>query len=362
MEIRVLNQEQAAGVANERTRIREAVPSTSFRQAVDEVNKDAAREAAGDVQAGAQAEAPTSAPTSALSGSATTHDVVRVQRGDTLVSLTRNYLGEGASQLSQRQIYDLARSIAKENGIRNPDRILPGQQINMATAAGMPAAAPLSTLAALRMRQGGTEGIQSVKMSADSPRIGSPVLEKTLARAVSKGYVPADEERAVRDRILQLATRHGFSPDDFARTTLMESDGLNPRATNGSCHGIIQFCAGGNRGAASAGYAKNPKEILGLSVLQQLDLVDRYFADTRLKDYGPASLDNLYLTVLTPNARAETRADAPLNIAGRQAAYLYEGRDPSGIITRNSIIHGLKQNARDRLSDVTVARMDRKLM
>ena len=319
MEIRANLSDQTSGVANERTersRIREAVPATSFRQAVEQAN----------------------------------NDVVRVQRGDTLVGLTRQYLGDAATQLNRSQIYDLARNLAKENGINNPDRIMPGQQINMA---------PMSTLAALKLRQGGVEGVQ---MSAESPRLAAPVLDKTIARAVSKGYVPADEQQAVRDKILELASRHGFSPDDFARTTLMESDGMNPRASNGSCHGIIQFCSGGNRGAASAGYAKNPKEILSLSVLQQLDLVDRYFADTRLKDFGPASLDNLYLTVLTPNARAETRPDAPLHIAGRQAAYLYEGRDPSSVITRNSLVAGLKQNARDRLSDVTVARIDRKMM
>ena len=316
MEIRATINDQAASVANERTRIREAVPATSFRQAVEEAN----------------------------------NDVVRVQRGDTLVSLTRQYLGDTATQLNKSQIYDLAKNIAKENGIHNPNRIMPGQQINMA---------PMSTLAALKLRQGGVEGVQ---MSAESSQTAAPVLDKTLARAVSKGYVPAQDQKAVRDRILQLASRHGFTPDDFARTTLMESDGMNPRASNGSCHGIIQFCSGGNRGAASAGFAKNPKEILSLSVMQQLDLVDRYFADTKLKDFGPASLDNLYLTVLTPNARSETRPDAPLNIAGRQAAYLYEGRDPTGVITRNSIVSGLKQNARDRLNDVTVARVERKIM
>ena len=319
MEIRTKVNDQAASAANERSarsRIREAVPATSFRQVVQEAN----------------------------------NDVVRVQRGDTLVSLTRQYLGDSATQLNNSQIYDLAKNIARENGIPNPDRIMPGQQINMA---------PMSTLAALKLRQGGVEGVQ---MSEDSTPTAAPILEKTLVRAVSKGYVSPQEQRAVRDKILQLASRHGFSPDDFARTTLMESDGLNPRASNGSCHGIIQFCSGGNRGAASAGYAKNPKDILSLSVLQQLDLVDRYFADTRLKDFGPASLDNLYLTVLTPNARNEPRPDVPLNIAGRQAAYLYEGRDPSGVITRNSIVNGLKLNARDRLSDVTVARVERKVM
>lgn len=315
MEIRTNINDQAASVANERTRIREAVPASSFRQAVEEANT-----------------------------------VVRVQRGDTLVSMTRHYLGGSAAQLNNGQIYDLAKNIAKENGIHNPDRIKPGQQINMA---------PMSTLAALKLRQGTVEGVE---MTTTTEQAAAPVLDKTLARAVSKGYVSSDEQPAVREKILQLASRHGFTPDDFARTTLMESDGMNPRATNGSCHGIIQFCGGGNRGAASAGFAKNPKDILELSVLKQLDLVDRYFADTRLKDFGPASLDNLYLTVLTPNARNETRPNVPLNIAGRQASHLYEGRDPAGIITRNSIVSGLKQNARERLGEFTVARMDKKMM
>lgn len=319
MEIRSKNSDQIGDIAKERTRNREAAPSTSFRQLVEEANRDAS-------------------------------STVKVQRGDTLVGLTRNFLGESATQLNKGQIYDLAKSLAKENGIANPDRIMTGQQINMT---------PMSTLAALKLRQGSVEGVQ---LSTESEQVSAPVLDKTLARAVSKGYVPAQDQHAVRDKILQLATTHGFSPDDFARTTLMESDGMNPRSSNGSCHGIIQFCSGGNRGAASAGYADDPKEILSLSVMDQLNLVDRYFTDTKLKDYGPASLDNLYLTVLTPSARSEPRANVPLNIGGRQAAALYEGRDQSGVITRNSIINGLKQNARERLGEFSVARMDRKIM
>lgn len=319
MEIQSKNSDQINGIVKERTRKRESAPSTTFRQVVEEANRDA---------------------TSTL----------HVQRGDTLVSLTRNFLGESAAQLNKGQIYDLAKTLAKENGIANPDRIMPGQQITIT---------PMSTLAALKLRQVAVEGVQLTK---ESTQVSAPVLDKTLARAVSKGYLQAQDQHAVRDKILQLATAHGFSPDDFARTTLMESDGMNPRASNGSCHGIIQFCSGGNRGAASAGYANDPKEILSLSVMDQLDLVGRYFTDTKLKDYGPASLDTLYLTVLTPNARNEPRSNVPLNITGRQAAALYEGRDQAGVITRNSIITGLKQNARERLGEFSVARIERKMM
>lgn len=269
---------------------------------------------------------------------ATAADTTTVRQGDTLVGLTRSYLGQTASQFSASQLYNMARNVARDSGIRNPDLIVPGQSVNLSS---------LSTLAALKLRQ---PLVENVQMNTSAATVATPVLDKTLARAVSKGYVASGEEGAVREKILSLSARHNFSPEDFAHMTLMESDGMNPRATNGNCHGIIQFCDGANRGAASAGMGSNPKAILSQSVLQQLDLVDRYFDETRLKDHA-ASLDNLYLTVLTPSARSETRPDVPLNIAGRQASHLYEGHDQSGAMTRNSIVAGLKQNARARLAE-----------
>lgn len=273
---------------------------------------------------------------------ATAADKATVRQGDTLIGLTRNFLGQTASQFSPSQLYNMARDVARDSGIRNPDRIMPGQTVNLGS---------LSTMAALKLRQPLVENVQMTTSASAAP---TPVLDKTIARAISKGYMTIGEEAAVRDKILSLSERHKFSPDDFAQLTLMESDGMNPRASNGSCHGIIQFCDGPNRGAASVGMGSNPKAILSQSVLQQLDLVDRYFDETRLKDH-PASLDNLYLTVLTPAARSETRQDVPLNIAGRQASYLYEGRDQNGVITRNSLVNGLRQNARERLADFSAS-------
>ena len=146
-----------------------------------------------------------------------------------------------------------------------------------------------------------------------------------------------------------MARQYQFAPDDFARLTLMESDGMNPKASNSRCHGIIQFCDGRDRGAAVAGFADNPKAILGQSVLQQLDLVEKYFDHNGLKSFGPTNLDDLYLTVLTPAARREKAPNADLNIAGTQAKKLYVNRDPSTFITRNSIVQGLHQHANERL-------------
>ncbi|MEY3888792.1 MAG: hypothetical protein RL650_2884, partial [Pseudomonadota bacterium] len=97
------------------------------------------------------------------------------------------------------------------------------------------------------------------------------------------------------------------------------------------------------------GFGKAPKSILGLSVYQQLHLVDTYFDKVGLKKSGPVPLDELYLAVLQPAARVEKRPEEPLGIPGKQAKYLYEGRDPQAPMTRASITQGLVQNAADRL-------------
>jgi hypothetical protein len=55
------------------------------------------------------------------------------------------------------------------------------------------------------------------------------------------------------------------------------------------------------------------------------------------------------LAVLQPAARGEKRPEEPLGIPGKQAKYLYEGRDPQAPMTRASITQGLMQNAADRL-------------
>jgi len=177
-----------------------------------------------------------------------------------------------------------------------------------------------------------------------------PVLKQTLDRAVAKGFIPGHEKKAVHDKILQLSVKHKFDPDDFARLSLMESDGLNPKATNERCHGISQFCDGPARGAATVGFANQPKAILGLSVYQQLNLVDTYFQEAGVSKQPHNSLDNLYLAVLQPTARQEKRADAPLNILGPQAKVLHEGNDNTQAITRQSIFEGLVKNARQKLS------------
>ncbi len=324
-----------------------------------------------------------------------------VVAGDTLTSMVKDHAESQGLTLSNAQAYRWVQQIAQDNKIGNVNRIFPGQHIAMgAVPADVAQANPVAALSTAPtpsvLSLSSASSVSSVSSapatsevspapeasSGPTPSEAVPpsapptatalasrpqataartatarheVLDRTLDRAVAKGFIPPNERGDVRDKILALASEHRFNPDDFARMTLMESDGMNPRATNQRCHGIIQFCGGPDRGAASAGYADNPKAILGLSVYQQLHLVDKYFDDVGLKNKGPAGLDDLYLSVLMPSARGETRVDAPLNVSGMQARYLYEGRDNRAPITRQSILQGLLQNASERLGTASSA-------
>jgi len=323
---------------------------------------------------------------------------VTVGAGDTLIGMIRDVAKSKGQAVNSAQEFQLAQQVAQANGIGDANRIYSGQKIDLsvlepalaalATAGagrGLPAtasntwvapAAPKATAMAAAVMQN-TVRMQTPAQMAMSrnpevtmprqvqgtipasyspmPDLDHPVLLKTLDRAVAKGFIPQTEKAAVYDKILDMSKNHGFEPDDFARMTLMESDGMNPRASNQRCHGIIQFCDGPARGAASAGYAANPKAILNLSVHKQLSLVDKYFEDVGLKTQGPAGLEDLYLSVLNPASRAETQLNAPLNIPGAQARSLHVGSDSKAPITRQSIRQGLVQNAAVRLGQMLPA-------
>ncbi len=273
---------------------------------------------------------------------------ISVERGDTLLALAREASERahpGRSAPAFKELMSMVQTVAKANEIDNPDLIFPGQVIDFSSALASKQALTGSVAAA----QAPT--VESVRPLAFEPTraAGHRVLERMLDRAVAKGYIPQREVGDVQRRILDMAREHKFAPDDFARVAMMESDGLNPRATNGNCHGVIQFCSGPDRGAASVGFGKNPERILKLSVLDQLDLVDRYFDDTALGQFKPASLDNLYLTVLFPAAREERQMHKALPIPGPQARALHVGGNQESPITRASLRKGLIEHATTKL-------------
>ena len=283
-----------------------------------------------------------------------------VQAGQTLSGIVREQMAQRGVNISNNDAMRLAQTVARANNINNPNLIHPGQRLNLDSlnlTLQQAQAVNKATVGANAVTLGNVNpnasaalmGTAQVQLLSRVDRSYNPVLEKTIDRAIDKGFIPPQDKQAVMNKIVQLSEQHRFAPDDFARLTLMESDGMNPKASNNRCHGIIQFCDGPDRGAASAGFGSNPKAILGHSVLQQLDMVGKYFEDTGLKNFGPVSLDDLYLTVLTPAARNETRPNVALNIPGQQAAYLHVNRDVRAPITRNSILAGLHQNANERL-------------
>jgi hypothetical protein len=307
-----------------------------------------------------------------------------IQAGDTLTSIVREQAQQQGVKLSPSEEFRWAQTLAADSGIKNANAIFPGQKIqlegmlaqwqkgqlqpNSTVATSPPAgntatnttglagnAAPLNTTTNANKAAATNNPTPTTAVALSKGNyinaVAHPVLSQTLDRAVARGFIPKVEKQDVYNKVLQVANKHKFSPDDFARLTLMESDGMNPQATNTRCHGIIQFCDGPARGAAEVGFGKAPKQILGLSVYQQLHLVDTYFDKVGLKKegQGPVPLDELYLAVLQPAARGEKRPEEPLGIPGKQAKYLYEGRDTEAPMTRLSIAQGLVQNAADRL-------------
>ncbi|MFM1880725.1 MAG: hypothetical protein RLZZ344_959 [Pseudomonadota bacterium] len=290
-----------------------------------------------------------------------------VQPGDTLGRLTQLALKQaapdsGGGRLPFPQLMQKVQSVAAQNQISNPDRIFPGQVIDFSTVVSVPAPAPATATAVAANRATPTTAaaLGAPFASATAPvtqpsAAASPhrLLEQTLNRAVARGYIPSEDLSAVRGQILEMSAKYGFAPDDFARIALIESDGFNPKASNGNCHGVIQFCDGNDRGAASVGFGQNPKAILRMSVREQLTLVDQYFQDTGLQNYKAPSLETLYLTVLFPAARDERQPHRPLPIPGPQASALHVRRDQDGPITRASVRRGLIEHANLRLAQFT---------
>ena len=189
-----------------------------------------------------------------------------VQPGDTLTHLTREALKKGSqleqgADLSFSSLFNRIQTVAKTNQIANPDLIHPGQVIDFAPIMGRKHSAAVATLGSPESRSSGPGAIRTHAIAeATESESSHRVLERTLERAVAKGYLPQADLPEARRRILDMAKEHRFMPDDFARVALIESDGFNPKATNGSCHGVIQFCDGPDRGAASVGFGAEPKK------------------------------------------------------------------------------------------------------
>ena len=275
-----------------------------------------------------------------------------VRPGDNMFSIARRMLEGQGADASDQATTRVATQLALGNRLVNPDMIFPGQIINLGALGNGDRVASrvrVDTLASPEPPVA-NKAVATLKIQSAPKTLANPIMEKMLDRAVSLQYIGASERDAVRSKMISISSEYQSNADDLATVMLMESDGMNPKANNGHCYGVIQFCDGPNRGAASVGYASNPKNILKLGVMDQLDLVKKYFDETGLKKMAPATLEDLYLTVLRPASRAERDPSANLQIPGSQAAALYPGNDRNLPITRKSLLAGLQQNALGKLA------------
>ena len=305
-----------------------------------------------------------------------------VKHGETLTHIALNSMKKAGLKIDSKSIMQSAFKLAKYNGIKNPNLIIPGQKIDLSviktknslvkknrntfvaqfsSTNGDNLPPPFKTkldsnfynnkISELNTFKSDEKNITAVTVENESKKNINPVLEKTLNRAIDLGYISNSEAKQAKEKIFNMARRFKFTPDDFARVALMESDGFNPKANNGNCYGIIQFCDGDGRGAASVGLSHDPKKILELNVPDQLDLVSQYFEDTDLNKFKPASLDQLYLTILSPAARDVFNVNEPLPIPGQQAKALHVGGIVDAPITKASIVKGLITHAKNILSN-----------
>jgi hypothetical protein len=180
-------------------------------------------------------------------------------------------------------------------------------------------------------------------------------LTATVERAVRNGWIPSGESSLVIGKIESMAQKHGFNPDDFATLTHIESYGMNPRAINGSCVGIIQFCPDNQGGSHKtiSGKSYNLASVREMSILQQLDLVDKYFSGVIPRGAVITSLDHFYFFVLYPGIATEysnySDTDDLSGKVGDQAAYLYVNEVKPGVINKLSVRKGLLKAASNSL-------------
>ena len=175
-----------------------------------------------------------------------------IQSGDTLTGIVKEQAQRQGVKLSPSEEYRWAQTLAADSGIQNPNAIFPGQKIQLQNMLNQwqsgqtqtqNQASNLSKPAIQGNPAKGSDKLETVTITAGRttqtfPKgnyinaVAHPVLSQTLDRAVTRGFIPKVEKQDVYNKVLQVANKHKFSPDDFARLTLMESDGMNPQATN----------------------------------------------------------------------------------------------------------------------------------
>ncbi|MFY8055215.1 MAG: hypothetical protein ACOVNN_07570, partial [Limnohabitans sp.] len=159
----------------------------------------------------------------------------KVRAGQTLSGIVREQMAQRGVNVSNGEALRLAQMVAQSNKMPNANLIHPGQSLNLDSlnlSLQQGLAVKNATQVAIAQNNANFNGplpnasinsATQIQLLNKGDRSNNPVLEKTLDRAIEKGFMPASDKQAVMNKIIQLSIQHRFAPDDFARLTLMES-------------------------------------------------------------------------------------------------------------------------------------------
>lgn len=110
--------------------------------------------------------------------------------------------------------------------------------------------------------------------------------------------IPVKYRSEAVKKIIAIATKRGFSPDALSIVIWKESK-WNPTAQNtlSNATGLIQWLPS----TAKSLYGLSVQEIKKLDILQQIDLIDRYYVQPYLINKGFKSFFDVYFAVFHPD-------------------------------------------------------------
>lgn len=145
--------------------------------------------------------------------------------------------------------------------------------------------------------------------------------------------IETSKRAAFQAKIMDCSAFLRISPEWLITIIHLES-AFNPRAQNGSCVGLLQFCT-----ATQQELGVTRSQIISMDIIAQMDLVQKYFK-SRINQFGqPKTFVDMYLMVLYPNAanKYEFTEPLPFSEAAKQNNSTFI--DENGNITKQSIFN-----------------------
>ncbi len=140
----------------------------------------------------------------------------------------------------------------------------------------------------------------------------------------------------VRSKIDEIASKHGFSADELIKLIKFETGGsFDPSQKSGasSAVGLIQFMPKTIKGLNKA---LDSEKVAAMTILEQLELVDAYFASQPKSVKG----SHPYLQVATPKAATIGPDEILYKKGSKQAKANPSWQNENGDVTPNSILTG----------------------